>query len=440
MEKVAINETFRDIILKNTDFPNDRDKHIVSHLLSGGKYRNCVWDGISLNENTVSQTKKRLIPYIITERSGVFINTDICPSWLVGVSVQVEMIEKSVHDSIIESIREEYEQKLNSSYHQGVNSSAERINAIKAEYDRKISEITTKKEQESKDFENTSQAIKREYEEKIKALKEQFRADSKDLISDAREKTAKEYTDMFSKQVISLTEKNNALQIAFDKSKREYQEITKFLSELGLESSRLESDKTKLVSEKKELENKISELSSILEAMRPKIDRGFILQSVVSVGWLLGLVALSVFSVENMMIYFNAGSYWIVAIILGVFIEFMLWATNITRFAGSLDDADSEYQSSELALAIFIFRAFANSLGGYYIATNAKEFEQSGGLYANMSTKFTDINELYFGWEVGGVGMVVTAIIIGGFVAYMEYKALPLAIRHAYQLFIKSGN
>lgn len=85
------------------------------------------------------------------------------------------------------------------------------------------------------------------------------------------------------------------------------------------------------------------------------------------------------------------------------------------------------------------FESFANSLGGYYISTNAKEFAQSGGLYANVSTKFTDINELYFGFEVGSTGMCITAIIIGAFVAYMEYKALPLAIKHAYNLFIKKS-
>jgi len=89
-----------------------------------------------------------------------------------------------------------------------------------------------------------------------------------------------------------------------------------------------------------------------------------------------------------------------------------------------------------LSKAIFFFRAFANALGGYYICINAENFKDATNWYASIVSTFTDITDLYFGMNLGSWGIIGTAIIIGGIVAYMEYKALPLALKHAHDLFI----
>ena len=231
-----------------------------------------------------------------------------------------------------------------------------------------------------------------------------------------------------------------ALVINFGK---EVGEKLKLISDLmgkidALEKAKIleETERTKLVSLIAEKDIELARLRDLF----PKTEkREFYLQGFVSFGWLIGLIAMSVFSIENMIIFFNAGSYYIVAFVLGAFIEFMLWATNIAKYVTDKKDTLTIANSSELSIAIAVFRGVANILGGYYISMNAKALAQEGGLYASAAVKFTNIAKLYLGFETEthNVGMVITSVLIGGFVAYVEWRALPIAIKHAYNLFIK---
>lgn len=431
-----VNDNIINFIVDNLKI-DERENYVIRHLLAGGKQRDCTWEGKTLNPNTVSTIRSRYIPFVTFEREGVSIVDSQAPDWLktsdlyiphqsidtntIPQNKPIKRVKKEVLDVI--SLKE-HEEVLNATRLQLIE---ERKSAV----DRTAIEVSNAVK------ESVAKQLKERYETEIAKINAENQLFTDKLKEDLRIKYTKETTELYQRQVLDAEKKVTILQAAFDKAKEENKELQSLLSQETIDKEKVETINTNLVSKNEINLAAIETLRAEIDRLKPKWDRAFVLQSLVSCGWLLGLFALSVFSIENMLIYFNAGSFWIVAVILGVFIEFMLWATNITRFAGSLDDADSEYSSKELALVIFFFRAFANSLGGYYIATNAKEFAKDSGLYANISTKFTDINELYFGWEVGGFGMGITAIIIGGFVAYMEYKALPLAIRHAYNLFIK---
>lgn len=401
-----------------------RDRYVVQHLLNGGKQRDCTWEGKELNPNTVSTIRSKHIPFVQFERNGVSIVDINAPDWLKSSGLYIPQVTHTepVKQPVKRIARKNIEPTI-----------------TVREHEEKISEVRAQLLQgtENAILENTTKISRRVRAEVEAELAISYKEEAEKSKESLRVKYIKETSDLFQRQLENANAAAESAKNNLESAKKEIADLQQLLSDETVNKGKLETLNTDLVSKNKQSETTIAELRAQIVKLSPKIDRAFVLQSLVSCGWLLGLAALSVFSIENMLIYFNAGSFWIVAVILGVFIEFMLWATNITRFAGSLNDADSEDTSRELSLVIFFFRAFANSLGGYYIATNAKEFAKESGLYANISTKFTDINELYFGFEVGGAGMVVTAIIIGAFVAYMEYKALPLAIRHAYNLFIK---
>lgn len=437
-----VNAEIIDLIIQNT-LADERDKHIILHLLNGGKQRDCIWEDKALNPNTVSTARNRYISYIQFERNGeVSIVESLAPEWLKNsdlytpepvlfapekAEVKKQVILLNDHIQDLGNLRTQMEKERATAVLEAINEQKALSQAKCAEIERNNAELL---QEVISDLNNKHQLA-------VNLLLKKHAEDSAVLKQNCKLKYTKETTEIYQRQQESLNSKFDVLQGNYDQAKQQITDLNADISRLNADKQILKTDIDVLISKNSENDSLIEKLQADVLRLQPKWDRSFILQSFVSVGWLLGLLALSIFSVENMLIYFNAGSFWLVALILGVFIEYMLWATNITRFAGSLDDLDSQYSSQELSTVIFVFRAFANSLGGYYIATNASELVKGSGLYASLSTKFTDINELYFGFEVGGTGMVVTAIIIGGFVAYMEYKALPLAIRHAYNLFIK---
>lgn len=431
-----VNDAIIDLILQNTS-ADERDIYVIRHLLSGGKQRECVFEEKTLNPNTVSTIRSRCIPFVQFERNGVSIVDATAPEWLKSSELYVptqSTIQEVKQDNKPTAIkRTKNEAVITLLKHE------ELLSKLRNELveERKMAVITTTTEVTNQVKEKVSNELTAYYQGELQKLINTNKEEVANQKDELRVKYTKEAADLFQRQTLDANKKLEVLQAAFDKVTTENGDIKKQLSDEIAAKALLETTNTNLVSNIQEKQLIVEGLELQIEKLTPKHDRSFIVQSVVSFFWLAGLTALSIFSIENMLIYFNAGSFYIVSVILGIFIEFMLWATNITRFAGSLNDKNSVEQSNDLSKVIFFFRAGANSLGGYYIAANAAEYAEKSGLYANFSTKFTDINELYFGLHLGAFGMIVTAVIIGGFVAYMEYKALPLAIRHAYNLFIK---
>lgn len=434
-----VNNDIIELILHNT-VADERDIYVIKHLLSGGKQRECVFEDKTLNPNTVSTIRSRCIPFVQFERNGEVSIVDAnAPEWLKNsnlyIPTQAMQVKEQVSQQRVRHTvkRSKQEAMITLVQHE------ELLNALRLELieDRKTAVITTAANTTGLVKEKVGNELTTYYQGEIQKLITSNREELANQKEELRVKYLKEAADLFQRQTIEANKKVEILQAALDKLNGESAAVQKQLADEIESKTNIETNNTKLVSDIQTKESTIQGLLADIEKLRPKYDRSFIVQATVSFFWLSGLTALSIFSIENMLIYFNAGSFYIVSVILGIFIEFMLWATNITRFADSLNDKDSVEQSNDLSKVIFIFRAGANSLGGFYIATNAAEYAEKSGLYASLSTKFTDINELYFGLHLGTFGMIVTACIIGGFVAYMEYKALPLAIRHAYNLFIK---
>lgn len=424
-----VNEQVKLLIIDKLGL-NGRNKFIIEHVLNGGKFRDVMWNDKLLNVGTVSQTRDKYIPFIKISNEGLFIIEDKAPQWLLNSDIwgtendtlistqetldfEQMLIPMSRHEQLLQESLLAKQQEMENTF------CIERKSIQEANQNKHNEIIQNMISENTKLFTDLKQAHVQELDKQKDSLKIRY---------------TKETSELYQRQLDSLNS-------VFLKTNEELNTVRK--NELLLQQKVKENIATIIEKDRRitELTQKQSQSLSLIETLEkrvadllPKFDRSFYLQSFISILWLLGLMALSVFSIENMIIYFNAGSFWIVAIILGVFVEFMLWATNIAKFSGALDNNLTELD--DLSKAIFFFRAFANALGGYYICINAENFEGATNWYASIVSTFTDISELYFGMYLGSWGIIGTAIIIGGIVAYMEYKALPLALKHAHDLFI----
>lgn len=424
-----VNEQVKLLIIDKLGL-NGRDKFIIEHVLNGGKFRDVLWNDKLLNVGTVSQTRDKHIPFIKISNEGLFIIEDKAPQWLLNSDVlggetdtlistqktldfEQMLIPISKHEQILQQSILAKQQELEEGF------CIERKNiqdTIKIKNNEIVQNMIS---EHAKQFSDLKQLHVQELDSQKDVLKIRY---------------TKETSELYTRQLDSI----NAAYLKANEDLNNVRKNELLLQQKIKENIAIIIEKDKLITELKTKQTHSLSLIETLEKrvadLLPKFDRSFYLQSFISILWLLGLMALSVFSIENMIIYFNAGSFWIVAIILGVFVEFMLWATNIAKFSGALDNNLTELDY--LSKAIFFFRAFANALGGYYICINAETFKDTKNWYASIVSTFTDITDLYFGMNLGSWGIIGTAIIIGGIVAYMEYKALPLALKHAHNLFI----
>lgn len=424
-----VNEQIKQFIIEKLGL-NGRDKFIIEHLLNGGKFRGIMWNDKLLNVGTVSQTRDKYISFIKISNEGLFIIEDKAPQWLLNsdifggetdtlISMQKTLdfeqmlIPISKHEQILQESLLAKQQELEEGF------CTERKNTQEASKNKHNEFVQNMISEHTKQIESLKKKHIEELDKQKDVLKIRY---------------TKETSELYARQLDSI----NSAYLKANEDLNAARKNELLLQQKVKDNIAIIIEKDKIITE---LKNKQTQSLSLIETLEkrvadlmPKFDRSFYLQSFISILWLLGLMALSVFSIENMIIYFNAGSFWIVAIILGVFVEFMLWATNIAKFSGALDNNLTELDS--LSKAIFFFRAFANALGGYYICINAESFKGAANWYTSIISTFTDITDLYFGMNLGSWGIIGTAIIIGGIVAYMEYKALPLALKHAHDLFI----
>lgn len=447
-----INETLKQLIIENLTFDEkykDRDLFVVDCLLSGGKFRDCIYEGKTLNTNTVSPIRTKYLPFVQFERKGASIIESIAPEWLLNSEAFTATPTTDIHTIAAEKAVESAVQptiNFDSRFISIELSEAQKESAIQAQkavHEVEMKQISTSIQQQSEIVINNLIA---KHNEAINALKADFVTEKQDLNEKLRIKYTKETSAIYDNQLLLKEREIEKANTIIEKIKAEaiilntqIQGLTSQLSDSMLEcSNRFDIIKQKelLITEKESI---INQLNDCINKLTPKYTRGFKVQATLSVFWLLGCFALSVFSVENMLIFFNSVSFWGVAFILAIFIEGMLWATNIARFSGILDEFVSESTLNDISNIIFVFRAFSNALGGYYIAINATDLAKTSTFYGAIATKFTNINELYFGYETGSVGMIITTIIVAILVTTLEFKTLAIAIKHWYKLFIETN-
>jgi hypothetical protein len=72
------------------------------------------------------------------------------------------------------------------------------------------------------------------------------------------------------------------------------------------------------------------------------------------------------------------------------------------------------------------------------MAAEAIELAKKSNLNSDLLEKFTNIDLIYFGFEVGNAGLITTALFIALFMGLIEFLALPYAINQWYLKFIKN--
>ena len=447
-----INETIKQLIIENLTFDEkykERDLFVVDFLLSGGKFRDCMYNGKTLNTNTVSPIRSKYLPFVQFERNGVSIIESIAPEWLLNsnafkstptTDIQAKVVEKTAELVVQPTI------DFDSRFISIELSEAQRESAIQAQkelHEAEMQQIASSFQQQS---EVAVKNLTAKHIEAINALQVTFNSEKQDLYESLRIRFTRETSQIYDKQLLKKEEDIEKANTIIENIKKEaiilntqIQGLTTQLSDSLIECSQ----RFDIIKQKEVIINEnvllINQLNERINKLTPKYTRGFKVQATLSVFWLLGCFALSVFSVENMLIFFNSVSFWGVAFILAIFIEGMLWATNIARFSGILDEFVSESTLNDISNIIFVFRAFSNALGGYYIAINATDLAKTSTFYGAIATKLTNINELYFGYETGSVGMIITTIIVAILVTTLEFKTLAIAIKHWYKLFIETN-
>lgn len=461
MKNIQKQKTVIDLITSNLRANNasERDIAVCENVLNGVPQSSVVFNGTAVNSAIVNTVLKKHLPYIsFSVKNEKNVNESIAPKWLIesGAYKLVNENEAKLKSFNLNIGSEATLFAENTNKNTGqINELNDKINKLEKLNEKLGNEISlineNNKNVNSIENEKVVNELRDLYKENEKQITEKYNSllnelDSKyryelnrrvnDLLVNAENEkqsilASKEKDISIAKQTIQkeVAKKNaDILQRNADKINELNGKVNEFIQEISL----LTSNNAALLNEKSVLNEKLAyylgkENSSTKAANTTK--------KVVIALILLGLAAISVFVIGNMITLFNTVCYYYEAFLLAVFIETLLWGNNITIYANDKDTITSIQKA--ITFITLGFRFIASAFGGYYMAAQAIDFAQKSGLNSESFEKFTNIDVIYFGFEVGNVGLIVTALFIAFFMGLIEFLALPYAIKQWYLQFIK---
>jgi len=462
MKNIQKKKSVIDLITSNLRANNtsERDITICESVLNGVPQGSVNFGNTAVNSAIVNTVLKKYLPYIsFSVKNEKIVNESIAPKWL---------IESSAYKSVSESDTKLKSFNLNAGGNANLFASNETMNKHEInELNDKINKLEKLNKElndnilfisQDKQNINASEnekivndlrdlykqneiALQGKYEALLNDLDKKYRNELNKRINDLLESTEKEKQNILvskekdissAKQTIQMeTAKKNAA--ILQKNAEMISTLNDKINETAKEISLLTSNNTTLLNEKKALNEK---LAYYLGKENNATQAATTTKRVVVGLILFGLAAISVFVIGNMITLFNTVCYYPEAILLAVFIEVLLWGNNITIYANDKEDISN----TQIAITFITlsFRFVASAFGGYYMAAEAIELAKKSNLNSDLLEKFTNIDLIYFGFEVGNAGLITTALFIALFMGLIEFLALPYAINQWYLKFIKN--
>jgi hypothetical protein len=400
------------------------------------------------------------LPYIsLTVKNVKSVNETIAPKWLVESNAYKALIE---NDTKLKSFNLNISSEANlfavneNANKQKLNELTDKINELEnlnKELSDKISFTSQNKQNvnasenekivnELRDlYKQNEIALQGKYEALLNDLDKKYRGELNKRVNDLLENAEKEKRNILASKEKDISSAKQAIQMEtakknaaiLQKNAEMISELNDKINETAKEISLLTSNNTTLLNEKKALNEK---LAYYLGKESNATQAATTTKRVVIGLILFGLAAISVFVIGNMITLFNTVCYYPEAILLAVFIEVLLWGNNITIYANDKEDISN----TQIAITFITlsFRFVASAFGGYYMAAEAIELAKKSNLNSDLLEKFTNIDVIYFGFEVGNAGLIITALLIALFMGLIEFLALPYAINQWYLKFIKN--